>query len=128
MPELRTDHKTRQQQVDYASAVSTLPAATITRRRRLLRWGGVMTFFLGVGLSVIPGPKGSSYTSTAVEENGAKTQVQQFVFSRHLGLPFQTGRADYKDDGSIKDVTFNGEGFLGNIGVAFALVVGASIL
>ena len=127
MPELRTDYKTRQQQVDFGSGLSTLPPATVARRRRLLRWGGVMTFLLGIGLSVIPGPKGSSHTITAVEENGAKTQVHQFFFSRHLGLPFQTGRADYKDDGSISDVTFHGEGFLGNIAVAFAIVVGASI-
>lgn len=130
MPELNTDYKRGDPQFITATrttSLSALPAATIARRRRLLRWGGVMTLILGIGFSVIPGPKGSSHTISSVEVNGTKTQVQQFFFSRHLGLPFQTGRIDYNDDGSTKNVVFHGEGFLGNIAVAFAIVVGMSI-
>src|SRR3954468_11897959 len=98
MPEVQTDYRKREKDFATATASSSLlPATTIARRRRLLRWGGVMTFLLGVGLSVILGPKGSSHTITSIEENGAKTQVHQFFFSRQLGVPFQTGRADYND-------------------------------
>jgi hypothetical protein len=127
MTELHTDYKTRQQPIEYASALAPLPAATLARRRRLMRYGGLMTFLLGVALSAIPGPKGSSHTITTSVVNGVKTQVHQYFFSRHLGLPFETGRIDYNDDASIKKVVFKGDGFLGNIGLAFAIVIGASI-
>lgn len=130
MPDSSTDYKTREQAVDPAiatAALAPLPEKTLARRRRLMRYGGVMTFFLAVGLSALPGPKGSSRTVTYVTERGVKAQVQQFFFSRHLGLPFQTGRIDYRDDGEIKSVKFEGSGFLGNLAVAFAVVVGASI-
>jgi len=127
MPELHTDQKTRQPSVDFTSAVSPLPPTTIARRRRLLRWSGVMAILLCLALSAIPGPKGSSHTITPSIENGVKTQVQKFFFSRHIGLPFQTGRADYNDDGSIRDITVHGDGFLGNFVVAFLIVIGVSI-
>jgi hypothetical protein len=108
-------------------ALAPLPEKTLARRRRLIRYGGVMTFLLAAGLSAIPGPKGSSNTITYVSERGVQTQVHEFFFSRHLGLPFQTGRIDYKDDREIRSVSFKGPGFLGNLAVAFAMVVGASI-
>ena len=127
MTELQTDYKTRQQPIDYGSALAPLPPTTLARRRKLLRYGGLMAVLLGLAISAIPGPKGSSNTISHTTVNGVKTQVHQFFFSRQLGLPFQTGRADYNDDGSIRRVTFHGEGFLGNIGVAFAIVLGASI-
>lgn len=127
MTELHTDYKTRQQPIESASALAPLPPATLARRRRLMRYGGVVTVLLAAALSVIPGPKGSSHTITPSVVNGVKTQVHQYFFSRHLGLPFETGRIDYNDDASIKNVVFKGDGFLGNIGVAFAMVIGASI-
>lgn len=127
MTELSTDYKTRQQPIESPSALAPLPPTTLARRRRLLRYGGVVTFLLSAALSAIPGPKGSSHTIVQSDVNGVKTQVHQYFFSRHMGLPFQTGRADYNDDGSIKNVAFHGEGFLANLGVAFAIVVGASI-
>ena len=130
MPDSFTDYKTREQAVDPAiapGALAPLPEKTLARRRRLIRYGGVMTFFLAVGLSALPGPKGSSQTISYVTERGVQTQVRQFFFSRHLGLPFETGRIDYQDDGEIRSVRFDGSGFLGNLAVAFALVVVASI-
>lgn len=128
MPELTSDIKTRQQPVDMPSGLAELPPATLARRRRLLRWGGVFTFLVAVGLSVIPGPKGASDTLITRDDNGAKTQVHQFFFSRHYGLPFSTGRADYNDDGSIKDIRIKPEAFLGNLGAALVIVIVASIL
>src|SRR6185503_5257 len=126
MPEVYTDYKTRRQPIDAGSALAPLPPTTLARRRRLFRYGGLVTFLLAVGLSLIPGPKGSSHTITPTVEHGVKTQVHQYFFSRHVGLPFTTGRADYNDDGSIKDISMNGDGFLGNFCVALALVIGAS--
>ena len=130
MPETFTDYKTREQPVDPAAGpgpLAPLPEKTLARRRRLIRYGGVMTFLLAIGLSAIPGPKGSSNTITFVTERGVRTQVRQFFFSRHLGLPFTTGRIDYEDNGAVKKVSVKGPGFLGNLGVAFAIVVALSI-
>src|SRR4051812_8730085 len=118
MPELSSDVRTRQQPVDMPSALSPIPHATLIRRRRLLRWGGLATFLLGIGLSVIPGPKGSSHTVSTKIENGVTTQVHQFSFSRHYGVPFSTARTDYNDDGSIKDFRIEADKFLANLGVA----------
>ena len=130
MPETYTDYKTREQPVEAApghGALSPLPEKTLARRRRLIRYGGVMTFLLAMGISAIPGPKGSSNTITFVTERGVQTQVRQFFFSRHLGRPFTTGRIDYEDDGSVRRVSVKGPGFLGNLAVAFAMVVVLSI-
>jgi hypothetical protein len=130
MPETHTDYKTRAQPTERATggvAVAPLPEKTLARRRRLIRYGGVMTFLLAIGLSAIPGPKGSSNTITVVTERGVQTQVRQFFFSRHFGLPFTTGRIDYEDNGAVKKVSVKGPGFLGNLGVAFAIVVALSI-
>lgn len=127
MPEVSSEVRTRQQPVDIPSPLAPLPQSTLARRRRLLRWGGLATFLVGVGLSVIPGPKGSSHTVSTNIENGVKTQVHQYFFSRHYGVPFSTGRADYNDDGSIKDFRIEADNFLGNLGVALVIVIGASI-
>jgi hypothetical protein len=127
MPELSPEVRTPQQAAGMPSAVLPLPPATLTRRRRLLRWGGLATFILGIGLSAIPGPKGSSHTVTTSVDNGARTQIHQFFFSRHYGLPFTTGRTDYNDDGTIKDFNVEAEGFLGNLGAALVMVIAASI-
>ena len=127
MPELDTEYKTRQQPIDVASGLAVLPPKTLARRRRLLRYGGVMAFLLSAGLSAIPGPKGSSDILKMSNENGAKVMVHQFSFSRNLGLPFAAGRAEYNDDGTIKDIQIEGPGLLGNFGVALAIVIGASI-
>ena len=130
MPETYPEYKTREQPVDAAAghgALAPLPPKTLARRRRLIRYGGVMTFLLALGISAIPGPKGSSDVTTYVTDRGVKTEVRQFFFSRHLGLPFTTGRIDYEDDGSVKKVVVKGPGFLGNLAVAFAAVVVMSI-
>ena len=73
------------------------------------------------------GPKGASDTLITREENGAKTQIHQFFFSRHYGLPFSPARADYNDDGSIQRVSIKPEAFLGNLGAALLIVIVASI-
>jgi hypothetical protein len=127
MPQLFSDIRTRQEPIDMPSGLAALPPATLARRRRLLRWAGVFTFLVAAGLSAIPGPKGASDTITFRNENGAKTQVHQFFFSRHYGLPFSPARADYNDDGSIRRVSIKPEAFLGNLGVALVIVIGASI-
>src|SRR4051794_24278961 len=130
MSEQHTDYRERERPIDSASergALAPMPAATLLRRKRLIRYGGLVTFLLAVGMSAIPGPKGSSQTVESTVDGGVKTQVQRFFFSRHVGLPFATGRADYNDDGTIKDVSFHGSGFLGNFLLALAIVVGASI-
>jgi hypothetical protein len=128
MPETYRDYnKQATESVAGFRAVAELPEKTLARRRRLIRYGGIMTFLLAVGLSAIPGPKGSSNTITFVNERGVQTQVRQFFFSRHLGLPFTTGRIDYEDNGAVKKVSVKGPGFLGNLGVAFAIVVALSI-
>jgi hypothetical protein len=130
MPETYPDYKTREQPAEAAlghGALAPLPEKTLARRRRLIRYGGVMTFLLAMGLSAIPGPKGSSDTISYVTERGVKTEVRQFFFSRHLGLPFATGRIDYEDNGAVRKVAIKGPGFLGNLAVAFAIVVALSI-
>jgi hypothetical protein len=130
MPETYPDYKTREQPVEAApgyAAVAPLPEKTLARRRRLIRYGGVMTFLLALGLSAIPGPKGSSDITTYVTERGVKTEIRQFFFSRHVGLPFATGRIDYEDNGAIRRVSVKGPGFLGNLAVAFSIVVVLSI-
>src|ERR1043165_4376776 len=131
MREVETDYRTREQPVAQASEVVSvpmpLPPKTLARRKRLMRYGGLITFVLALGLSAIPGPKGSSNTVTYSTDHGVKTQVHHFFFSRHVGLPFTTGRADYNDDGTIRDIRIEGDGFLGNFVVALAIVIGASI-
>jgi len=127
MPELSSDVRSRPQPVEGPSAVAAVPQATLARRRRLIRWGGLATFVLGIGLSAIPGPKGSSHTVTTEVENGVTSQVHHFSFTRHFGVPFTTARLDYKDDGSIKDFTVEGDTFLGNLGAALIIVIGASM-
>ena len=86
-----------------------------------------MTFVLGIGLSAIPGPKGSSHTITTEVDNGVTSQVHHFNFSRHFGVPFETARLDYKDDGSIKSFQAEGVAFLENLAVALVIVIGASL-
>jgi len=127
MRELKTDYTIRQAPIEMQSALAPLPSRTLARRRRLMRWGGLAAVLLSLGLSAIPGPKGSSHTVETRTENGVSTQVHQFFFSRHVGLPFTTGRADYNDDGSIKRVSMYSDGFLGNLVVALAMVIGVSI-
>src|ERR1043165_7670635 len=104
MSELQTDYKTRQQPIDVASGLAPMPARTLARRRRIIRYGWLATLLPGLGLSAIPGPKGSSHTVKSVTVNGGTVQVHQFDFSRPIGLPFATGRASIADDGSIKDI------------------------
>jgi hypothetical protein len=130
MPETHTDYRTRAEPSERATgwvALAPLPEKTLARRRRLIRYGGVMTFLFAMGLSAIPGPKGSSDITTYVTERGVKTEIRQFFFSRHVGLPFATGRIDYEDNGSVRSVSVKGPGFLGNLAVAFAAVVVLSI-
>ena len=88
MPETFTDYKTREQPVDPAAGprpLAPLPEKTLARRRRLIRYGGVMTFLLAIGLSAIPGPKGSSNTITFVTERGVRTQVRRYASSFSVG-------------------------------------------
>lgn len=133
MPELHTDDRTRQQPAyggtgwHEGTGLLPLPAKTLARRKRLMRYGGLLAFVLSLGLSAIPGPKGSSNTISIRTEHGIKTQIHEFYFSRHFGRPFTTGRLDYNDDGSIKNIRFEGDGVLGNFVVALAIVIGASI-
>ena len=127
MPELSSDVRSRPQPVEGSSAVAPVPQATLARRRRLIRWGGLATFVLGMGLSAIPGPKGSSHTVTTEVENGVTSQVHHFFFSRHFGLPFETARLDYNDDGSLKDLSVEGGGFLENLGAALVIVICTSM-
>jgi hypothetical protein len=87
----------------------------------------MVAFLLTIGFSAIPGPKGSSHTITYASDRGVTTQVHHFFFSRHIGLPFTTGRADYNDDGSIKSIKFEGQGLLGNFLVSLAMVILASV-
>ena len=127
MPQLTRDYKPLDQQFDMQADLVAMPKATLVRRRRIMRFGGVVTILLAAAVSVVPGPKGSAHTVHSVIENGSTTEVHRFEFSRRLGVPFSPGRVNYADDGTIKDISFSGEGFLGNLGVAFATVVVASI-
>jgi hypothetical protein len=128
MTELYEDYRARQQPIDASSALAPLPAKTLARRRRMIRYGGLMTVLLTLGLSAIPGPKGSSNTTEVVTDHGTTIQVRRFFYSRHVGLPFTTGRADYNDDGSIKDIKIEGSGFFGNFWVSLATVIVIAIL
>ena len=128
MPELYEDYQTRQQPIETSSVLEPLPAKTLARRRRMIRYGGLMTVMLTLGMSAIPGPKGSSNTTDIVTDHGVSTKVHHFFYSRHIGLPFTTGRADYNDDGSIKSIKVKGEGFLGNFWVSLAIVIVSAIL
>jgi hypothetical protein len=127
MPRISQDLEPRRQQFESSGSLAALPVATLARRRRILRFGGFFTLLLAIGLSVVPGPKGSSETIELVTERGITSQVRRFTFSRRIGIPFSPGKVSYAEDGSIENVSFSGEGILGNLGVAFALVVGASI-
>jgi hypothetical protein len=128
MPELYEDYKTQLPPIDAPSALEPLPAKTLARRRRMIRYGGLMKVMLTLGMSAIPGPKGSSNTIEILTEHGMTTQVRHFYYSRHFGLPFMVGRLDYNDDGSIRNVSAKGEGFLGNFWVSLAIVIVSSIL
>jgi hypothetical protein len=129
MPELYTDYRTRQPPIDSGSGLAPLPLprATLVRRRRLLRYGGLLAIALGMAMSTIPGPKGSSHTIKPVMDHGVKVQVHEFFFSRHYGLPFPVARVDYNDNGSIKNLSLKFDNFFGNLGVALVTVIAASI-
>ena len=128
MTEQSTDYKTRQQPIDAAeTGLAPMPVATLKRRRRVLQFGWLGVFVLGLGFSAIPGPKGSSETISYVGEGRAQTAVHEFYYSRHLGRPFTAGRIDLNDDGSVKSVSMKGDGLLSNFGVALLIMIGVSI-
>lgn len=127
MPDVYSDIKARQRSVDAASALplAPIPPAALAWRRRAIRLCWLMTFVGGLGLSAIPGPKGSSDTITYSEEGGRQVQIHQFFYSRHYGVPFHVARVDLDDAGNMKNFTVKGDsGVFGNFAVAFLLSVG----
>ena len=131
MPELDTEYETRRtasQRATESRGLEPLPARTLARRRLLYRYCGPLTFVIGLGLSVIPGPKGSSHTVETKTEHGLTTQIHKYAFTRGIGVPFRTGTAVYGDD-AIDNIRIEGHGFFGNCAVALGIVmVGAVVV
>jgi hypothetical protein len=131
MPDVYSDVKTRQQPADLssASALSPIPPAALAWRRRAIRLSWLMTFVGGLGLSALPGPKGSSDTVTYSEDGGRKVAIHKFTYIRNYGVPFHVARVDLDDAGNMKNFTIKGDsGLFGNFAVAFAISVGLLML
>jgi hypothetical protein len=126
MADVLTDYKARQQEdATPAGAVAPIPAKTISRRRRALRFCMFLTLVGGIGLNIAPGPKGSSDTVSSVTVNGVKTPIHKFSFSRPYGIPFVVARTEIDDAGNIKNLRVNAStGIFGNFAVAFAVSLG----
>ena len=114
------------------AAAHVVSPVVIQRRRRLIHLIGLVTFLGGIGLSAIPGPKGSADAVSQVKENGVTTTVHKFSYYRPYGAPFPVARAEFNETGGgIKRFEMTGDGAFGifaNMAVAFALALGASLL
>ena len=135
MSELLSQEKTRQHAgFDEASPtdLAPLPPLALARRRRLVRLAGLLTLVGGLGLSAIPGPKGSSHVQITETENGTTTVVHKFSYYRTYGVPFAVAKTEFDESGEMKSASVQGENFVGlfgNMALALAIVLaGAFVL
>ena len=131
MPDVYSDVKTRQQPIGVpsGSALEPIPPAALAWRRRAIRLCWLMTFVGGLGLSALPGPKGSSDTITYADDGGRQVAIHKFNYIRNYGVPFHVARTDLDDAGNITNFTIKGDsGLFGNFAVAFAISVGLLML
>jgi hypothetical protein len=126
MSDVSSELKTRQAPAAMPSALAPLPAATLARRRRLVRWSAFLVLLGGIGLSAIPRPKASSRVINTETHNGVTTTTHTFTYSQPYGLPFMAARAELHDQGGIRRFEIPGMGILGNFAVSFVLVFGLS--
>jgi hypothetical protein len=91
---------------------------------------GIIGIVGGLGLSVIPGPKGSSRETITEREQGVTTVVHKFTYHRTFGVPFVVARAELEEDGEMKKLSVDGKdalGIVGNVAVAIGMVLVLSL-
>ena len=129
MSEITSQVKTRQQpgvEAPVAGGLAAIPQATLARRRRLVNLAGILGLVGGLGLSVIPGPKGSSYVKITETEQGVTTVVHKYTYHQTYGVPFVVARAELDEVGEVKKLSIDGKdalGIVGNMAVAIGTVL-----
>jgi hypothetical protein len=129
MSQITSQVKTREQrggEVPAAAGLAPIPQATLARRRRLVNLAGILGLIGGLGLSTIPGPKGSSYVKITETERGVTTVVHKYTYHRTYGVPFVVARAELEENGEMKKLSIDGKdslGIVGNMAVAIGVVL-----